>query len=390
MEKNSKGKKVKIDNERAKVVKGQNRKIFKEKTRMGFHFSFGMRLLTNIIIFIILIIGLIFSLNKAFSITKKGFISYKEISDINYKVYLKDNNFYDKPYLEKGMAYVASLIDKIDINYNYKINSSVNSNIDINYAIVAKLVIASQNNNSVFFEKEYELSNTATDEIVDNNNYLLDKEISVDYNYYNDLANQFKSKYAVNTNSRLEVSLIVKEKNKENNSYDLDNESVATLVIPLSEQEVNINMNDNNINRETKITSDVKIIINDTTFVIVSIVITILAIIALISIIKKILIFTKNERSNYDRFIKRILVGYDRIIVNVKTAPDINNYNVIKVESFQELVDVRDNTKEPINYYIIQEHIKSEFYLINNNNLYLYVVKAVDIENNEKNKKNAL
>lgn len=383
MEKNSKGKKVKIDNERAKVVKGQNRKIFKEKTRMGFHFSFGMRLLTNIIIFIILIIGLIFSLNKAFSITKKGFISYKEISDINYKVYLKDNNFYDKPYLEKGMAYVASLIDKIDINYNYKINSSVNSNIDINYAIVAKLVIASQNNNSVFFEKEYELSNTATDEIVDNNNYLLDKEISVDYNYYNDLANQFKSKYAVNTNSRLEVSLIVKEKNKENNSYDLDNESVATLVIPLSEQEVNINMNDNNINRETKITSDVKIIINDTTFVIVSIVITILAIIALISIIKKILIFTKNERSNYDKFIKRILVGYDRIIVNVKTAPDINNYNVIKVESFQELVDVRDNTKEPINYYIIQEHIKSEFYLINNNNLYLYVVKAVDIENNE-------
>ena len=383
MEKNSKGKKVKIDNERAKVVKGQNRKIFKEKTRMGFHFSFGMRLLTNIIIFIILIIGLIFSLNKAFSITKKGFISYKEISDINYKVYLKDNNFYDKPYLEKGMAYVASLIDKIDINYNYKINSSVNSNIDINYAIVAKLVRASQNNNSVFFEKEYELSNTATDEIVDNNNYLLDKEISVDYNYYNDLANQFKSKYAVNTNSRLEVSLIVKEKNKENNSYDLDNESVATLVIPLSEQEVNINMNDNNINRETKITSDVKIIINDTTFVIVSIVITILAIIALISIIKKILIFTKNERSNYDKFIKRILVGYDRIIVNVKTAPDINNYNVIKVESFQELVDVRDNTKEPINYYIIQEHIKSEFYLINNNNLYLYVVKAVDIENNE-------
>ncbi len=383
MEKNSKGKKVKIDNERAKVVKGQNRKIFKEKTRMGFHFSFGMRLLTNIIIFIILIIGLIFSLNKAFSITKKGFISYKEISDINYKVYLKDNNFYDKPYLEKGMAYVASLIDKIDINYNYKINSSVNSNIDINYAIVAKLVIASQNNNSVFFEKEYELSKTATDEIVDNNNYLLDKEISVDYNYYNDLANQFKSKYAVNTNSRLEVSLIVKEKNKENNSYDLDNESVATLVIPLSEQEVNINMNDNNINRETKITSDVKIIINDTTFVIVSIVITILAIIALISIIKKILIFTKNERSNYDKFIKRILVGYDRIIVNVKTAPDINNYNVIKVESFQELVDVRDNTKEPINYYIIQEHIKSEFYLINNNNLYLYVVKAVDIENNE-------
>ena len=383
MEKNSKGKKVKIDNERAKVVKGQNRKIFKEKTRMGFHFSFGMRLLTNIIIFIILIIGLIFSLNKAFSITKKGFISYKEISDINYKVYLKDNNFYDKPYLEKGMAYVASLIDKIDINYNYKINSSVNSNIDINYAIVAKLVIASQNNNSVFFEKEYELSNTATDEIVDNNNYLLDKEISVDYNYYNDLANQFKSKYAVNTNSRLEVSLIVKEKNKENNSYDLDNESVATLVIPLSEQEVNINMNDNNINRETKITSDVKIIINDTTFVIVSIVITILAIIALISIIKKILIFTKNERINYEKFIKRILVGYDRIIVNVKTAPDINNYNVIKVESFQELVDVRDNTKEPINYYIIQEHIKSEFYLINNNNLYLYVVKAVDIENNE-------
>ena len=63
----------------------------------------------------------------------------------------------------------------------------------------------------------------------------------------------------------------------------------------------------------------------------------------------------------------------------------MDDYNVIKVDNFQELVDVRDNTKEPINYCVITEHQKCEFFVINDNNLYFYIVKAVDFDEEKNN-----
>ena len=56
----------------------------------------------------------------------------------------------------------------------------------------------------------------------------------MDYVYYNNLANRFRSKYAVNTNSYLDVYLVVNEKSKENNTYDLNKESRVVLTILLS------------------------------------------------------------------------------------------------------------------------------------------------------------
>ena len=105
----------------------------------------------DIISTLFLILGLIICLIKAFEYTEKEEIVYRETSTVNYKVYLKDNNFYETQYLEDGMAYVASLIDKIHINYDYSLTSSIKSNIDVDYKIVAKLIIGSQNNSKVFF-----------------------------------------------------------------------------------------------------------------------------------------------------------------------------------------------------------------------------------------------
>ena len=361
-----------------------NNELFKKKTRKGFHFSFGMRLALNIIIIILLVCGLVYTFNKSFSITKGKSTTYKERSNIDYKVYLKTNTFYDDPYLDKGMAYVASIIDKIDVRFNYQFTTNTPSNLDITYKIVAKLVIASQNNSSVFYEKEYELTKDVIDEMVDKTDYLIDRNVVIDYNYYNDLANEFKSSYAVNTNSRLDVYLVVEEKNKKDNSYELTNSSTTTLSIPLSQQEISINLNDSNIDNENSITENSKFVVSNVVFLIISIVIVLLLFITITSLLKKILLITRKKKSEYDKFVNRILVGYDRIIINIKTAPNMDEYNIIKVDSFQELVDVRDNTKEPINYYVINEHQKCEFFVINNKNLYLYVVKAVDIEGEQK------
>ena len=359
-----------------------------EDGKHGFHYSFGMRLIIKVIVLVVLLIGFAVFAFMSFSITNKEVINFHENGDVDYTVYLKDNIF-DVPSQGKGMAYVASLIDNINVVYNYTLDIDRDSNIDITYQVKAKLIIASQTNSNVFFEREYELTKEVIDEMVNKRQYIINKNVQIDYNYYNDLANQFKSNYAVNTNSYLEVYLEVNEKNKEDNSYEIENQRNLNLRIPLSQQEVNITFDGARINSTNPIVNNPKFIIKDRTFLALTI-LSAIAIAIIVSSLLKSLLMTKSKRSKYDKFVDRLLRGYDRVIVNVRTIPTKENYNIIKVDSFQELLDVRDNTKEPINYHVVIEHQKCEFFVVNQNNLYLYTIKSVDVEGTFEDEKEKL
>ena len=350
--------------------------VLKRKSQSKLYCKIKKKMILNIIVLLILFGCLIYAFSKSFLITKSNTVTYNEKSNVDYKVYLKDNNFYDKSYLNKGMAYVTSLIDNIKIKYNYTFDSTIESDLDIKYKIIGKLVIASQNNSKTFYEKEYDLSKEIIDEMVNEKSYIIDRDVEIDYQYYNNLANEFKSNYAVNTTSRLEVSLHVEETNKESNSYELNSINNVVLSIPLSEQEINISLDNTNLNNSKNIVLHKKIVVKDISFVIISAFIILMIIFTFISLIEKIYLLTQKNLSAYDKHIRRILLGYDRIIVNVMNIPNKDDYNLIEVENFQELVDVRDNTKEPINYHVIKEHSMCEFFVINGDNLYLYEVNA--------------
>ena len=385
-EKKSIIKKVKVNKkEKKESTNNLNNEIFKKsgKLKRRLYLSFNTRVLLNLLLVIIIVGSLIASLFMSFSITKTKRINYSNRSAIDYKVYLSDNEFYNEEYLNKGMAYVASLIDKISITFNHKFNSDIRSNIDFKSKVIAKLVISSQNNSKVFYENEYDISKEETSEMKNEDVHILNKEVVIDYDYYNDLANKFKSQYAVNTDSYLEVYLLVNEKNKDDNSYELNSEQKASLVIPLSQQEINIGLEEKNINEDKQVVFPPEIVITDARFIILDVILFILAVVFLARFMKKLTLIS-SKKSDYDKYVDKLLRGYDRLIVNVKTSPNFENYNVIKVESFDELLDVRDNVKEPIKYYVIIEHQKCEFFITNNDDLYLYVVKAIDIDNKKQ------
>ena len=54
-------------------------------------------------------------------------LHYSETSDLDYKVYLKKNNFYSEKYLEKDQTYIASLIDCINAFFANNLNISETS-----------------------------------------------------------------------------------------------------------------------------------------------------------------------------------------------------------------------------------------------------------------------
>ena len=53
---------------------------------------------------------------------KGQYITYNENSNVDYKVYLKQNDFYKKEYLDKDKSYVASLINTISTNFKYSLS----------------------------------------------------------------------------------------------------------------------------------------------------------------------------------------------------------------------------------------------------------------------------
>lgn len=364
------------------IVKEED--IKSEQKRSRIYISYSTRLVFCICIVIILIVGLIYSLSMSFSITKKDTIKYNEKGNIDYKVYLKDNLFYDEEYLNEGMVYVASLIDKIKIDYHYAFNINKKTDMDITYKIVGRLKIKNTNEENSFFEKDYDLSKEVTRNLNNIDEYKIDESISIDYDLYNDLATKFKSNYALNTSSYLDVYLEVNEKNKNTKDYVLNNTSKSILSIPLSKQEVNIKLDNKEVNQSKEINIEPDFMINNKLYLIISAVIFLLLVISLLKLFSKLSELFKKQ-TTYEKYLNKILRAYDRIIVNVKTCPDMEKYEVLEVENFDDLIDISDNIKQPIKHIVISKGNKSKFFIIDDQILYLYIIKSSDI--NEENKK---
>ena len=316
-------------------------------------------------------------LKRSFSLVGEQNITYQENSNIDYKVYLKDNDFYEEKFLKKDMVYVASLIDKIDVDFDYTFKIDRKSNIDFEYDIIGKLVISDTSKKSTFFEKDYVLLESTRDNMTKNGLHHIAKNISIDYAKYNSLANQFRSKYGVETNSRLIVYLNIYEKSDKNNSFNLNNASNMSLTIPLSERAINIAMDYNEVNKTSKLVRNEEFVISNYLYVALGSLFLILFIIVFVKFMKLIL-SVRVKKSKYDKYVSRLLREYDRLIVETVTSPDFEGKNVINLLKFQELLDVRDNLKLPIKYYVVKNHSKSYFYINQGAELYLFVVKYED------------
>lgn len=346
--------------------------------------SFEKKLIKQIILMVFTLILSLGMIYYALNNTNKESISYTQNGNVDYKVCLKENNFYSQNCLDKNMSYVSSLIKNVGLTFNYDLNTSEQLNVKTEYEVTAKLVISNAENTSKYFEQKYILQDKTSEGISQiNNEYKISKNIDIDYDYYNTIASTFKSQYGVETNSYIEVSFQVFHTNKENEDIRVPSPNPVILNIPLSQKSININMTASGINKQE--TQNIE----SSIFTLNNIICLFIGIIALIAClisglkIAKMLTLIKEKKNNYDKFMEKILREYDRLIVETSTLPKFNNYFVTKVNSFGELIDVRDNLRLPIMYYEVAKHQKCHLYIIDNKNLYLLTVKAVDMEENK-------
>ena len=161
-----------------------------------------------LILTIIFLFAGIFFLYYGLNNKEKVSIRYVGKNDIDYKVYLKKNRFFETPYLEKGKSYITSLIKKINATYTYNLTFSEEVKGTYNYYIKGKIT-ADKKEGSNYWTKEYLLTTPKVREINYKDNIFIQENIDIDYNKFNDYLKEFKSTVNVPVDAKLEVFLVV-------------------------------------------------------------------------------------------------------------------------------------------------------------------------------------
>ena len=335
-------------------------------------------LVLYIVLFIVFLAICLFFASNTITRTKAIPIKYSQNGNIDYKVYLNKNNFYTEKYLDMNKSYVASLINYVDINFNYVFNINQKTTMDFDYKIIGELVIENSKGNGRYLEKEYTLLDTKIRKLVQDKALTIKENIKIDYGYYNQLANSFKSTYGVDINSYLNVYLEIEPKTSKDLNYKINETNKISLKIPLSEKAIEINLDASNQNsvKHTTISGETKLSI---LFLILEILFFIPTCILLIKIINRIF-YIVNDYTPFDKYVKKKLKEYDRLIVETDSELNTKGYNVIEIKNFTELLDARDNLNLPILYLNTIPHEEGIFYILSNNDIYMLTIKNDDLD----------
>lgn len=332
----------------------------------------------------VIVILSIFCCSLFFAYTQKSknnYVTYDENSNIDYKVYLKENSYFENNYLGKERQYIASLIDYITADFDYSLEfDSDDVEYRYEYRIDANVTVYDENTDNVLYNKTVEMlpsvEHTTSDKKVN-----IKESVSVDYHSYNDLVYGFVGLYGLReVESVLTIDMYVNtigscddfEKNEEN-------ESVITLAIPLTTQTVAIELSDDLVETENNIMLCKP---NKWSFLLLVFAIIIFVIdLVLIIFLARFELKTRTADTIYTKKFKKILNNYGSYIQELSDDFSVKGFQVVKITNFEDLLEIRDTVKQPI--LMKQNEEKTGAYFViptNAKHLYIYRLNIEDIE----------
>ena len=332
----------------------------------------------SVIIAVVAIAVLIFSL-VSYQLGEKYFIKYTEMGSIDYDVYLKDNEFYDSPYLDKNQSYVASLIDKIITNFYYDIDMDAEDvNYRYSYTITSRLEIIDDTSNVPIYNREKELISVKDKSQNTSNRLTINEIVVLNYDEYNDLANRFLATYdlASSTTSNILLTLKVDVLSDCNafSGSSVDTYS-SELRIPLTTKTVNIKMTSSVPDAEAKMiacTRGAGSEVFKTTAIVLGI-----ADALLILLLVAFIYLTRTADITYTARVKKIVSQYKSYIQKIKNLFETRGYQVIVVDTFDELLEIRDTIQAPILMHENEDKTCAKFMIPTDSKLlYLYEIKV--------------
>lgn len=313
---------------------------------------------------------------------KKQYVSYDETSNIDYKVFLKENSFFKEDYLGTNNQYIASLIDYIKTNFNYELSlEEKDVEYKYSYRIEADVLVKEKSTDNPLYNTNKILLNEK-EKATSLNKVVINENIDINYNYYNNLIKKFINVYGLDdTESFLTINMYVNvlgscEDFEENKQH----ESVMSISIPLTTKTVAIEISNDLINNKNNIMQCKSVYTNNFVFIIFGIVFGIIDL-GLIIFTVKYEFKTRTAENIYEKELKKILNNYSSYIQTLDVDFDFSDYQLLKINTFTDMLEIRDTIKQPI--LMKENNDKTGAYFIipsNTKILYVYRLKISDIK----------
>lgn len=338
----------------------------------------------NRVLRIVLLIIISFTISLSafiFYITRdrEKYISYNEKSTVDYKVYLKDNDFYPNDYVGKNKGYITSLIESISTDFTYNLDFSQSLSYKYSYRFTIEVDVEDSSNDSNLY---HYTEDVLTKELTSNTGSLnINQNIKIDYNKYNDIISKFKKVYELkNTSSLLNIYMYVNIQDIDNsNTIQLRERKISSISIPLTTSTAAIDIGKTN-------SEDPKnyILIENRSNYITILILSITFLFITIGLFVYLFIYLSRSRTAqmiYDKEIKSIMTNFDSYIQRINGSYNIGTSQVLKIETFNDMLEIRDTLKQPI-LMLENKEKNGTFFIIpaTNSIIYTYAIRVVDIK----------
>lgn len=329
-----------------------------------------MRPILYIIIMIFFFVASYLFIDRGIYTKTKTLVKYQEKSNVGYRVYLFQNDKFDDEYLESGGRYISELVDYM--NFTFKYNSIFNKNISGYYSYRVDTTIIGYKDDDILWKKEDVLLNdnvVVLNEI--NKKINISEDVKIDYKKYKEEFDDFNEEY----NLSLSGYLLVEFKINTNFSFNhLDRETadekIIKAIIPLDLDtfKVNIESPYDGVGSYDEFTD--RLYVN---YLLLIIGLFCLSVgISLLVVVIKLMIIVSRRQSNYLKELKNIKSKYGDIIIDIDKFYNKKKYNLIYVQSFNELLDVYNKLSIPISFKEIKKNYESIFLIIDQDNAWIY------------------
>lgn len=334
------------------------------------------------VIVAVVAVAIIISSIVAYQLNSTYYIGYREGGSIDYNVFLKENEFYEEDHIGKNQSYVASLIDKIIADFSYEVDMDAEDvNYRYSYDIKSRLEIIDNTSGVAIYKPEYELV-SAKDKSQNSSSRLKINEIVViNYDEYNDLAKKFLDTYSLSsTTSSIVVTMNV-DVLSDCNAFSGSTTDTYTseLRIPLTTKTVNIKMSSAVPDDSAKMvacTRGAGSEVFKTTAIVLGVVEVILVI-----VLAAFIYLTRTEDITYTAKVKKILSQYKSYIQKINNLFETSGYQLIMVDTFDEMLEIRDTIQAPILMYENEDKTCAKFMIPTDSKLlYSYEIKIEGYE----------
>lgn len=341
-----------------------------------------------IILFIITLLIIIYAIYLwiiSYEDGEEKILNYNEELKVDYKVYLKENNFYEKEYLTEEYNIVASAIDTIDINFDYLLNLSKYVQGETNYTINTKIVAYQKIDDKKVWDNNKIIKDKST--IIydkDTTNINVIDSFKIDYQEYKRIMTDYQKKYGVSLIGQLIIEININSElkyNEFNNNIKFNNR-VATIKTSVTDPIISITKDIPDLTKNSKVIEKMDSTINYTKLTLSIIALT--GGIIICFYLGKILVTLFGYNSVYVRKLNKILKTYNSIIVDVEKINISKNENILNVKSFDEILDAQFELRIPIYHQTINKNKEDLFSIKYNNDLIMYKMKSTLYEKKQK------